>query len=220
MKTQTSRTSSKSNRSKKRTASGKINHTVGKRSVANLTLKTIVCLCVGYGSYKLGMSFSDSLHPKSEFITAVSLASLDGVAEYGKKSQAGKGRSKGKNSVKGAGGSVFSEGDAPVVIGEVPEGWRVETSPDIKAKFGPHPVPGGEDITFVVPVYTLVPEEGRPGAYVMEPGRGEKGEDAGGTISAVLGRIETETETVSKVLGSLATSLDGLSRYSTNAQAQ
>jgi hypothetical protein len=181
-------------------------------------LGAALCLAIGWGSYRIGTTLSDKAYPSPGIVTAVSSVKISDVSEVGKKSQGGKGKA--KNSVKGEGGSVFSEGDAPVVVGEIPAGWRVETSPDIKAKFGPHAVPGGEDITFVVPVYTLVPEEGRPGAYIMEPGRGEQGEDSGGTIGAVLERVETEAETVSKVLSSLAASLDGLSKYGTGGQAQ
>jgi hypothetical protein len=95
-------------------------------------------------------------------------------------------------------------------MGDIPSGWRVETSPDVKAKFGPQPVPGGEDITFVVPVYTLVPEERRPGAYVMEPGRNVDGQDSGGTLGGVLERMQNEAGAISAALGVLSESLRGL----------
>lgn len=109
--------------------------------------------------------------------------------------------------VKSSTGSVFSEGDPPLIIGEVPEGWRVETSNEIKAKFGPHKVPIGDDITFVVPVYTLVPSDTIDGVYIIEPGRTQTGDDEGGTLSAILARLDGEISAISTALGSLSKAL-------------
>lgn len=109
--------------------------------------------------------------------------------------------------VKSATGSVFSEGEPPLIVGGVPDGWRVETSNEIKAKFGPHKVPVGDDITFVVPVYTLVPSEAMDGVYIIEPGRTKTGDDEGGTLSAILSRLDGEISTINTALGSLSKAL-------------
>jgi hypothetical protein len=106
--------------------------------------------------------------------------------------------------VKSSTGSVFSEGEAPVIVGGVPEGWRVETSNDIKVKFGPHKVPVGDDITFVVPVYTLVPGDAPGGVYIIEPGRTKEGHDEGGTLASVLTRLDSEAQAVERALGALS----------------
>lgn len=109
--------------------------------------------------------------------------------------------------VKSSTGSIFSEGDPPLIVGNVPEGWRVETSNEIKIKFGPRKVPLGDDITFVVPVYTLVPSDNLDGVYIIEPGRTKTGDDEGGTLSAILSRLDGEIGAISVALGSLSKAL-------------
>lgn len=114
--------------------------------------------------------------------------------------------------VKSSSGSVFSEGEAPSIVGAVPTGWRVETSNDIKVKFGPHKVPVGDDITFVVPVYTLVPEDDPSGVYIIEPGRTKDGHDEGGTLAAILSRLDGEAVAVKGALASLSDAIAMLPR--------
>ncbi len=181
------------------------NQAARKPGIAGVVFGLILASGVGYGAYFLGESFSSRVYPEGEVIVSVDQAVFDEVAALG--------RAKEKAKVKSAAGSVFSEGEAPTVVGAVPDGWRVETSPDVKAKFGPHPVPGSEDITFVVPVYTLVPDEHRNGAYVMEPGRTEDGQDMGGTLGSVLRRMEMEAGNIAIALGALTDSLKGLEPY-------
>lgn len=172
----------------------------GKRGILPSMAAGVLLLVVGFGAYRAGEALSSSAIADDGIVISVAQAGVDTVTRVGKE----------RAKVKGAGGSVFSEGDAPTVVGDIPAGWRVETSPDVKAKFGPQPVPGGEDITFVVPVYTLVPEEKRAGAYVMEPGRTAEGQDGGGTLSGVLGRMQGESTTIGAALATLSDSLRGL----------
>lgn len=145
---------------------------------------------------------------RGESVQTVSFDEGDRIAVAGGRPKNGgdgaaepKGPAKG---VKASGGSVFSEGQAPSIIGQVPEGWRVETASDIKIKFGPHKVPVGDDITFVVPVYTLVPSDSPDGVYIIEPGRTKSGHDEGGTLPSVLARLESESQAVCSALGSLS----------------
>lgn len=122
--------------------------------------------------------------------------------------------------VKSSTGSVFSEAAAPVVVGDVPSGWKIETSNEIKAKFGPHKVPVGDDITFVVPVYTLVPDSGGEGVYVIEPGRTKEGHDEGGALGSVLARLDAEAQAVDGALGSLSKAIAMLSGGATTQTAK
>lgn len=184
-----------------------------KRTGSNVLLGLLMAAGIGYGAYRGGESISGSLQGGPEIVTSVGQSWVAGVDAVGKVRTRGAGGARAK--VKGVGGSVFSEGEAPTVVGNVPAGWRVETSPDVKAKFGPQPVPGGEDITFVVPVYALVPEDRRAGAYVMEPGRNSRGDDEGGTLASILERIESESGAVEGALGTLSESIKGLESYVT-----
>lgn len=109
-------------------------------------------------------------------------------------------------------GSVFSEGDAPIIVGDVPAGWRVEPISEIKAKFAPKKVEGAEEVTFVVPAYTLVPEDREDTVYVIEPGRTQDGENTGGTLDKVLDRMSSESGAVGKALDSLSKAIGGLAR--------
>jgi len=137
----------------------------------------------------------------AEFSEEDSVAVAGSTPEYTKEDKSN------TKAVKSSTGSVFSEGDPPLIIGEVPEGWRVETSNEIKAKFGPHKVPIGDDITFVVPVYTLVPSDTVDGVYIIEPGRTQTGDDEGGTLSSILARLDGEIGAISTALGSLSKAL-------------
>lgn len=179
----------------------------GKRGLLPFMAGALLLAGVGFGAYRAGEALSGRALPDESIVISVTQAGVDAVAKVGKE----------RAKVKGAGGSVFSEGDAPTVMGDIPAGWRVETSPDVKAKFGPQPVPGGEDITFVVPVYTLVPEERRPGAYVMEPGRTADGQDGGGTLGGVLGRMQNEAAAIGAALATLSDSLAGLEKMAPEA---
>lgn len=174
----------------------------GRSGAVSTIVAVALVAVVGAGAYRAGEALSSKALPPTGIVISVSQSGVEGITKVGKE----------RAKVKGASGSVFSEGDVPTVVGDIPAGWRVETSPDIKAKFGPQPVPGSEDITFVVPVYTLVPEERRPGAYVMEPGLSEDGQDGGGTLRGVLGRMESEAGAISSALTTLTDSLSGLER--------
>jgi hypothetical protein len=167
---------------------------------------------VGWGAYAAGDLISPSLLKRVDMGTFglggneavahdVDFSEEDKIAVAGGKPKKAETTPK---AVKSSTGSVFTEGEAPVIVGDVPEGWRVETSNDIKVKFGPHKVPVGDDITFVVPVYTLVPGDSPGGVYIIEPGRTKEGHDEGGTLASVLTRLDSETQAVERALGSLS----------------
>lgn len=200
MKTKTNRAPKK----RKRTPSASRHpvETGRKKGPLSFVAGALLLVGAGFGAYRAGEALSQRAWPNEGIVISVAQAGVDAVSKVGKE----------RAKVKGVGGSVFSEGDAPTVIGDIPAGWRVETSPDVKAKFGPQPVPGGEDITFVVPVYTLVPEERRPGVYVMEPGRAADGQDGGGTLGGVLERMRNEAAAIGGALDTLSDSLAGLEK--------
>lgn len=186
-------------------------------------LRLFLLLLFGVGSYFFGErvvpavgSFLSGQQDQVVIHTAEFPAEEDTVAvagslpEYEDQAQVGEADKRTEDkpkAIKSSTGSVFSEGDPPLIVGEVPAGWRVETSNEIKAKFGPQKVPVGDDITFVVPVYTLVPSESIDGVYIIEPGRTKTGDDEGGTLSAILSRLDGEIAAISTALGSLSEAL-------------
>jgi len=175
-------------------------------------------LLFGLGSYFAGdkvVLWFGNLGAKDEIIQGVEVVSAEGFSEDESIPVAGSLPQYEQDkvspvAVKSSTGSVFSEGEPPVIVGNVPEGWRVETSNEIKVKFGPHKVPVGDDITFVVPVYTLVPSENVDGVYIIEPGRTRGGDDEGGTLSSILTRLDGEAGAISEALGSLSKALSML----------